>query len=175
DKYLVEKAHFLSSQAREPEIHYEHKELGYNYRMSNILAAVGRGQLSVLDKRIQTKRDIFQRYASALNAIEGFDFMPEANYGRSNRWLTTLTINENIAGVNRSHVITALEKENIESRPVWKPMHLQPLYQEYEYFSIPGGDISRLLFENGLCLPSGTSLSENDQNRVIDIFLSLVS
>ena len=175
DDTLVEQARFLSNQAREPEIHYEHKQLGYNYRMSNLLAAVGRGQLAVLDDRVQVKLDIFNRYMSALGDIEGVDFMPAAAYGRTNRWLTTLTIAEHIAGFNYGAVIAALEEEDIEARPVWKPMNLQPLYQEYEYFPTADGDISKLIFENGLCLPSGTSLSENDQNRVIDIFLSLVS
>ena len=175
DDTLVEQARFLSNQAREPEIYYEHKQLGYNYRMSNLLAAVGRGQLAVLDDRVQVKLDIFDRYMSALGGIEGVDFMPAAAYGRTNRWLTTLTIAEDIAGFNYGAVIAALEEEDIEARPVWKPMHLQPLYQEYEYFPTADGDISKLIFENGLCLPSGTSLSENDQNRVIDTFLSLVS
>ena len=100
--------------------------------------------------------------------------MPAAAYGQTNRWLTTLTIAEDIAGFNRGAVISALEEENIEARPVWKPMNLQPLYQEYEYYPTSDGDMSKLIFENGLCLPSGTSLSENDQNRVIDIILSLV-
>ena len=175
DSELVERARFLANQAREPKIHYEHKELGYNYRMSNILAAVGRGQLAVLNDRVKAKRDIFDRYVSALGDIEGVDFMPAAAYGQTNRWLTTLTIDENVTGFNHGAVITALEEEDIEARPIWKPMHMQPLYQEYEYFPTVEGDISKLLFENGLCLPSGPSLSENDQNRVIDIFLSLVS
>ena len=174
DDTLVEKARFLSNQAREPEIHYEHKELGYNYRLSNLLAAVGRGQLVVLDDRVKVKRDIFDRYMSALGDIEGVDFMPKAAYGQTNRWLTTLTIAEHIAGFNCGADIAALEKKDIEARPIWKPMHLQPLYQKYEYFPNAKGDISKLIYENGLCLPSGTSLSENDQNRVIDIFLSLV-
>jgi len=173
DEKFVEQARFLSTQAREPKIHYEHKELGYNYRMSNLLAAVGRGQLAVLDERVRSKREIFSTYKSALEHIEGFKFMPEASYGISNRWLTTLTINEDVAGFNRDEVIKKLEKENIESRPVWKPMHLQPLYKDFEYFVSEKGDISQMLFNNGLCLPSGTSLSINDQEKIIDIILSI--
>ena len=148
DREFVEQARFLSAQAREPKIHYEHKELGYNYRMSNLLAAVGRGQLAVLDERVKTKQEIFDRYNSALGVIEGIEFMPLASYGISNRWLTTLTIDEEKIGFNRDSVIAALEKENIESRPVWKPMHLQPLYEEFEYFISEKDDISQRLFHN---------------------------
>ena len=122
----VRKARFLSTQAREPEIHYEHKELGYNYRMSNLLAAVGRGQLQVIDGRVNSRRKIFQRYQEALGTLDGIEFMPEAPGCRSNRWLTTLTVDPKIAGVTRTDIIDALARENIESRPVWKPMHLQP-------------------------------------------------
>jgi pyridoxal phosphate-dependent aminotransferase EpsN len=141
--------------------------------MSNLLAAVGRGQLAVLNERVRSKQEIFSTYKSALEHIEGFKFMPEASYGISNRWLTTLTINEDVAGFNRDEVIKKLEKENIESRPVWKPMHLQPLYKDFEYFVSEKGDISQMLFNNGLCLPSGTSLSINDQEKIIDIILSI--
>ena len=171
DEYIVKKARFLSTQAREPEIHYEHKELGYNYRLSNLLAAVGRGQLQVLDERVKTRREIFQRYFDVLSGIDGVEFMPEAAYGKSNRWLTTLTIDPAKTGVDRTRIIEVLEKENIESRPVWKPMHLQPLYQGYDYLKHDDEDVSGRLFEQGLCLPSGSSLSEADQNRVIDIVL----
>jgi len=171
----VKKARFLSTQAREPEIHYEHKELGYNYRMSNLLAAIGRGQLQVIDDRVKARRSIFYRYFNALSAIEGIDFMPEASYGRSNRWLTTLTVDPKKTGINRTQIINALEKENIEARPVWKPMHLQPYYQNCEYVHHDDMDISKQLFENGLCLPSGSSLSEEDQNRVTDIILSALN
>jgi pyridoxal phosphate-dependent aminotransferase EpsN len=156
----------LATQAREPEIHYEHKELGYNYRMSNLLAAVGRGQLEVIDDRVSKRRSIFNRYENALSHIDGFTFMQEADYGQSNRWLTTLTVDENIADISRTQIIDALEKENIESRPVWKPMHLQPLYKGCEYVSTSHEDVAKRLFEQGLCLPSG---------RIIDIILSLVN
>jgi len=173
DEEFIDQARFLSTQAREPEIHYEHKELGYNYRMSNLLAAVGRGQLAVLDEKVKSKREIFSRYKTALDNIEGIEFMPIASYGISNCWLTTLLINEDIAGFNRDFVIAELEKENIESRPVWKPMHLQPLYEEFDYYESEEGDISQILFNNGICLPSGTSLSIDDQERIIDIILSI--
>ena len=167
----IKKAHFLATQAREQELHYEHKELGYNYRLSNLLAAVGRGQLQVIDERVKTRREIFQRYFDALSGIDGVEFMPEAAYGKSNRWLTTLTIDPAKTGVDRTRIIEFLEKENIESRPVWKPMHLQPLYQGYDYLKHDDEDVSGRLFELGLCLPSGSSLSDADQNRVIDIVL----
>ena len=171
DKNVIDKARFLATQAREPAIHYEHKELGYNYRMSNLLAAVGRGQLQVLDNRVKTRRKIFQHYFDALSHIEGLDFMPEAPKRKSNRWLTTLTVDPQKTGINRTQIIEALEKENIESRPVWKPMHLQPLYKDCDYISVNNEDVSRKLFENGLCLPSGSNLYMNDQKRIIDIVL----
>ena len=171
----VNKARFLATQAREPEIHYEHKELGYNYRMSNLLAAVGRGQLEVIADRVSTRRSIYNRYEKALSHVDGFVFMQEADYGKSNRWLTTLTVDEKSTGISRTHIIDTLEKENIESRPVWKPMHMQPLYKKYEYIKNDDWDVSAELFENGLCLPSGSSLSEEDQNRIIDIILSLLN
>jgi len=171
----IKKARFLATQARELEIHYEHKELGYNYRMSNLLAAVGRGQLQVLDDRVKSRRLIYKRYFDALSGIEGIEFMPEAAYGRSNRWLTTLTVKPEKTGVNRTQIIQTLEKENIESRPVWKPMHLQPLYRDCKYITNDRRDISKELFEQGLCLPSGSSLSISDQNRVIEIILSTLS
>jgi len=170
----VNKARFLATQAREPALHYEHKELGYNYRMSNLLAAVGRGQLEVIHDRVSTRRSIFNRYKKALSHIDEFKFMQEAPYGTSNRWLTTLTVDPNITGVNRTKIIEALEKENIEARPVWKPMHLQPLYKGCDYVTVGSEDVSKRLFENGLCLPSGSNLSEYDQNRVIDIISSTI-
>jgi pyridoxal phosphate-dependent aminotransferase EpsN len=171
----VKEARFLSTQAREPEIHYEHKELGYNYRMSNLLAAVGRGQLQVINMRVSARRTIFARYEKALSQLSGFSFMQEADYGKTNRWLTTLTVDKKEAGVSRTQIIDALEKENIESRPVWKPMHLQPFYKGYDYVTAGDGDISAQLFYDGLCLPSGSSLSEKDQNRIIDIIINCVN
>ena len=170
----IKKARFLATQARESELHYEHKELGYNYRMSNLLAAVGRGQLQNLDNFIAKRRNIYKRYYDALSSVSGIEFMQEAEYGKSNRWLTTLTIDNQKTGIDRNQVVEALEKENIESRPVWKPMHMQPLYENCEYVKSDARDVSAELFEKGLCLPSGSSLSEEDQNRIIDIILSLM-
>ena len=172
---FVTKARFLATQAREPDLHYEHKELGYNYRLGNLLAAVGRGQLEVIDDRVSVRRSIFNRYEKALSHIDGFTFMQEADYGKSNRWLTTLSVDEKSTGISRTHIIDTLEKENIESRPVWKPMHLQPLYRDYDYLKLNSTDVSKQLFDQGLCLPSGSSLSEKDQERVIDIVLNCMS
>ena len=164
----VDKARFLSTQAREPVLHYEHRELGYNYRMSNILASIGIGQLEVLDKRVKKKRKIFKKYFDSLSDYKGIDFMPECSYGKSNRWLTCLTIYPEIANTNRDHIIKILAKENIESRPVWKPMHLQPFYQNNEYY-FSEKDNSKELFKNGLCLPSGTTLNDKYQTKIINI------
>ena len=171
----VKKARFLSTQAREKVLHYEHKELGYNYRMSNLLAAVGRGQLEILNERVSKRKFIFNQYEKALSHLDGLKFMKEANYGESNRWLTALTVDEKVTGISKNQIIDFLEKENIESRPVWKPMHMQPLYKKCEYVKSGYRDVSAELFENGLCLPSGSSLSEEDQSRIIDIILSLVN
>ena len=129
DEELIEHARFLSQQARDPFLHYEHSEIGYNYRMSNVLAAIGRGQLRVLDERVRRKREIFDSYKKGLEDIPGIEFMPEAPYGRSNRWLTVILITPEAFGTDREKVRLALEAENIEARPVWKPMHIQPVFQ----------------------------------------------
>jgi pyridoxal phosphate-dependent aminotransferase EpsN len=167
DKAIIDHARKIATQARDPAPHYEHSELGNNYRMSNILAGVGRGQLEVLEDRVQTRRRNFDYYVESLGNLPGVEFMPEADWGRHNRWLTTLTIDPNQFGADREDVRLALEEENIESRPVWKPMHLQPLYAQYESI---GGEASEKLFKNGLCLPSGSSLTETDLARVAKIF-----
>mgnify|MGYP001220445982 CR=1 FL=1 len=169
----VKKARFLATQARENKLYYEHKELGYNYRLSNLLAAVGRAQLKQIDFFVEKRRSIFQKYYDSLSQKEGIKFMKEADYGKSNRWLTTLTINKKVSSFNRDQVIDALNRENIESRPVWKPMHMQPLYKDCQYTRLDNFDVSAELFKNGLCLPSGSSLTESDQNRIIDIILSI--
>ena len=166
DAALVEKIRFWATQARDPAIHYEHSELGYNYRMSNVLAAIGRGQLRVLDKRVKKKREIFDFYYRSLKDLPGVTFMPEPNGCRSTRWLTCMTIDPAIAGTDRNEIIQALEAENIESRPTWKPMHLQPLYRDCE---IVGGAVSEHLFDQGICLPSGTGMSEADIARVVGV------
>jgi len=168
----IEQAWFLATQARDPALHYEHSQLGYNYRLSNILAGIGRGQLQVLEDRIDVRRLIFQRYYHALSDYDGIEFMPEASDGRSTRWLTALTVDPEHTGVTRTQIIQALEAENIEARPVWKPMHLQPLYEEYDYYTADGRSVSEALFTDGLCLPSGSNLSESDQERVIRVIQS---
>lgn len=175
NKEYVEKARFLASQSRENKIHYEHKELGYNYRMSNVLAALGKGQLKKIDKFVFKKRKIFNRYKEKMNHVEGISFMPESSFSRSNRWLTTILIDENKTNSSRDMLIKYLESENIESRPVWKPMHMQPLYSKNYYISRnKETDISKSLFETGICLPSGVDLSDADQDRIIEIILSIV-
>jgi pyridoxal phosphate-dependent aminotransferase EpsN len=166
EKQLVDRARFLATQARDPAPHYEHSHVGYNYRLSNILAAIGRGQLRALDKRVTVRRRLFDRYVEGLQDLPGVRFMPEASYGRSNRWLTCLTIDARMFGADREEVRLALEAENIEARPVWKPMHMQPVFAGTRMF---GGTVSERLFEDGLCLPSGSNLSVEDQGRVIAV------
>lgn len=169
DLEALEKARFWATQAREPARHYQHNEYGYNYRLSNILAGIGRAQLKLLEQRVAEKRQVFDNYYNALGHIEGIDFMPEANFGRANRWLTVMTIDPEKCGIQAWELVDALAKENIESRPVWKPMHLQPLYKDCKYYSHSEESISDDLFAKGICLPSGTSLSKEDQERVISI------
>jgi dTDP-4-amino-4,6-dideoxygalactose transaminase len=163
NRELIDHARKLSTQAREDFPHYEHLEIGYNYRMSNVLAAIGRGQLKVLDERVARRREIFEFYRRELEGLPGISFMPEAEYGRANRWLTVIEIDPEQAGTDRERVRLALETENIESRPIWKPMHLQPVFDGVKIY---GGSVSERLFKNGLCLPSGTALSEEDLSRI---------
>jgi len=184
DEAFIEEARLLSQQARDPAPHYEHSRIGYNYRMSNILAAIGRGQLRVLDERVEKKRWIFAYYKQALGHMPGIDFMPEAAYGRANRWLTVILVIPEIFGADRDEVRLALEEDNIEARPVWKPMHLQPVFQVEGLRAqgsrlkagekknrcqarAVGGDVAEDLFNRGLCLPSGTAMTEDDLNRVV--------
>jgi pyridoxal phosphate-dependent aminotransferase EpsN len=171
DTDAIRRARFLATQANEPEVpHYQHSEIGFNYRMSNICAAIGRGQLATLDERVAIRRGHFDAYVAGLGDLPGVAFMPEAPYGRSNRWLTTLTFDPNAFGATREDVRFALEAQNIESRPIWKPMHLQPLYADAEMI---GGGVSEAIFQGGLCLPSGSSLTPTDRARVIDIIRAL--
>ena len=169
DEELITKARYWSTQAREPECHFEHIEIGFNYRLSNLLAAIGVGQLECLEERVAKKRQVFDWYSDRLSNVPGIEFMPEHVDGVSNRWLTALTIDPGEFGRNRDQVRLALEKENIESRPVWKPMHLQPCFHGC---SVYGGEISEGLFERGLCLPSGTQMEEADIDRVSEIILA---
>lgn len=163
DARLIEHARKLSQQAREPAPYYEHTEIGYNYRMSNILAAIGRGQLRVLDQRVAARRRIFESYQQLLGDLPGISFMPEAPTGHCNRWLTVILIDPAEFGATAEQVRVALEAENIESRPVWKPMHMQPLFRNCR---VRGGAVSERLFELGLCLPSGTAMIDSDLDRV---------
>jgi len=157
----------LATQARQPARHYEHTEAGYNYRLSNILAAIGRGQLEVLEERVQARRAVFERYKEAFEGVRGFQFMPEPAYGRSTRWLTTLTVDPQLCGISRDDIIDALEAKNIEARPIWKPMQMQPLFAGCRYYSYQGS-VSERLFEMGLCLPSGSNMTEEEQAKVIE-------
>lgn len=169
DEEALEKALFWATQARDPAPWYQHSEMGFNYRMSNIVAGVGRGQIRVLDDRVEARRAVFCRYEEALGDLPGVGFMPEASYGKCNRWLTVMTLDPSITSVKPMGIINALAEENIESRPVWKPMHLQPLFAGCKYFTHgENGSISDSLFANGLCLPSGSSLTVEEQTRVIE-------
>jgi dTDP-4-amino-4,6-dideoxygalactose transaminase len=162
DAALVAHARKLATQAREPAPHYEHAEIGYNYRLSNVLAAIGRGQLRVLEERVQARRRNFAFYEATLGDLPGVRFMPEAAWGRHTRWLTCLTIDP-VDGIDRERVRLALEADEIEARPVWKPMHLQPVFAASPAV---GGDVAAGLFARGLCLPSGSNLTADDLHRV---------
>jgi dTDP-4-amino-4,6-dideoxygalactose transaminase len=171
DEGLIEEARFLSQQARDPFPHYEHSQIGYNYRMSNILAAIGRGQLRVLDERVSRKKEIFELYRESLADLPGITFMPEANYGVCNRWLTVILVDAKEFGVDREVIRLELEKHNIESRPVWKPMHLQPVFKDCK---VIGGGVSADLFNRGLCLPSGSQMNEEELDRVIGVIKKMM-
>lgn len=172
DRELVAKARFLATQARDPAPHYQHSEIGYNYRLSNVLAGIGRGQLQVLNDRVAARRRNYEVYSSALGNLPGIEFMPEASFGNSSRWLTCLTIDPETFGANTEQIRIALAKQQIETRPVWKPLHLQPVFAECECI---GGEVAEDLFARGLCLPSGSNLTDTDLKRVIDAILSVYS
>ncbi len=163
DRTLIEHARKLSAQAREPVPHYQHREVGYNYRLSNLLAAVGLGQLELLDDRVAARRRIFTRYRELLADLPGLDFQPEAPWARHTRWLTCLTVDPEVFGTDREALRLGLAEEGIEARPLWKPMHLQPLYASCEIY---GGALGEALFRDGLCLPSSSSMTDEDQDRV---------
>ena len=168
DASLTSKAKFLATQARDPAPHYQHSEIGYNYRLSNVLAGIGRGQLLVLTDRVAARRRNCEVYQQALGHLPGIEFMPEAPWGSATRWLTCLTIDPTAFGVDREHVRLALGEAQIEARPVWKPLHMQPIFAQYERF---GGEVAEDLFDRGLCLPSGSNLSDEDLKCVIDEIL----
>jgi pyridoxal phosphate-dependent aminotransferase EpsN len=164
DAELAKQARFLATQARDAAPHYQHSTIGYNYRLSNISASIGLGQLTRLSGKVSRRRAHFKAYAEAFKELPGVTMQPEAPWGESTHWLTCLTIDPAVAGVTREQVRLALEAETIEARPVWKPMHLQPVFAEAE---MHGGKVSDRLFDQGLCLPSGAGMSEEDRDRVI--------
>jgi len=166
-KGLADRARHLATQAREPEVHYEHIDLGFNYRMSNLLAALGVAQLRGLDRRVERRRAINEAYRAALAAMPGISFMPHAPYGEPNDWLTCVLVDPAAFGSTREDVRVALEAQDIEARPTWKPLHLQPLFADT---AVVGGGVAQGIFAQGLCLPSGSSLSDTDLGRVVAVF-----
>ena len=167
----IAKARFWATQAREKERHYEHKELGYNYRMSNVVAGIGRGQLKVLDQRVEKKRYIFDFYKRELGKLPGIEFMPSNEWDEPNYWLSCILLDEQ---TRPREIIEALEAENIESRPIWKPMHLQPFYKDYDYITAEDGvSVSDDIFARGVCLPSDTKMKDEDLRRVVDVLMEV--
>jgi dTDP-4-amino-4,6-dideoxygalactose transaminase len=164
DADLIGQAKFLATQARDPEPHYEHTQIGFNYRLSNISAGIGRGQLLVLKDRVAARRRNFEVYQQALGDLPGIGFMPEPDYGTSTRWLSCVTFDPDVAGIDREKVRLQLWEQQIETRPVWKPMHLQPIFADCECIN---NGVSEKLFAQGLCLPSGSNLTEADLEQVI--------
>ncbi|QJB55855.1 aminotransferase class I/II-fold pyridoxal phosphate-dependent enzyme [Pseudodesulfovibrio sp. zrk46] len=170
DKDFIDKARWLSQQARDDAPHYEHTTIGYNYRMSNVVAAIGLGQMDALPGFVKRLREIAQWYETELGGLPGVEFMPEAAYGEANRWLTVMLVDDS-CGVTPEEIRLALEAENIESRPVWKPMHLQPVFKDTPR---TGGEVSEDLFRRGICLPSGSALTEEDLKRVAQVIKNVV-
>ncbi|CAN5362481.1 aminotransferase class I/II-fold pyridoxal phosphate-dependent enzyme [soil metagenome] len=169
DEALVARARFLATQARDPAPHYEHSTIGFNYRLSNLLAAVGRGQLAGLDTKVASRRRVNDRYRAGLGGLPGVSFMPEADYGEATFWLTCLTLDAEAFGATREDVRLALAEREIEGRPLWKPMHLQPVFADAPTV---GGSVAADLFQRGLCLPSGSNLTEVEQDEVIEVVRS---
>jgi dTDP-4-amino-4,6-dideoxygalactose transaminase len=163
----IVKTRFWATQSRDTARHYQHSELGFNYRMSNVVAGIGRGQLKVLDQRVEKKRYIFDFYKRELGDLEGVEFMPSNECDEPNYWLSSMTLNGHVRPID---VMDALEKENIESRPIWKPMHMQPFFEKYDFV---GTGVSEILFENGVCLPSDTKMTDEDLERVVTIIKGL--
>ena len=169
----TKKATFWATQSREAERHYEHKEIGYNYRMSNVVAGIGRGQLKVLNERIAKKKEIYEAYKEAFRDIADIEMMNICDFGESNYWLSVMTLKET-SSVKPLDIMLALEKENIESRPVWKPMHMQPVFKQYPFFTATDDQpVSEDYFKRGICLPSDTKMTAEQQQRVIDIIKRL--
>ena len=165
----VKKVRFWATQSRDPARHYQHSELGYNYRMSNIIAGIGRGQLKVLDERVEQKRNIFMRYCEAFADIPDISMMPINDFCEPNCWLSCITLSGD--KVRPYDILDALAADNIESRPIWKPMNLQPFFEKYDYFD--NGGVGEKLFTNGVCLPSDTNMTQADMDRIINIIRSL--
>jgi len=165
NKDWIQRARYLATQARDPAPHYQHSTIGYNYRMSNLLAAVGRGQLQVLDERVAARRAHNAFYRQALADLPGITFMPEARYGQSNAWLTCILVEPAVFGASSEDIRLHLDAYNIEARPVWKPMHLQPVFADCR---VCGGEVAARLFDLGLCLPSGSSLGDADRQLIAE-------
>lgn len=175
DAQLIEKARFLATQARDPAPYYEHSVVGYNYRMSNVLAGIGRGQLKVLEKRVQARREVFRQYEEAFKSIPFIKMMPEINNGFSTRWLSTMIIDPKLSQITPADLIEQLKSANIEARRTWKPMHRQPLFANATYYPHEKGfSVSDYLFDQGICLPSGSNLNPSDIERVIDCLQSFI-
>lgn len=172
DEERIAKVRFWATQSREKARHYEHKEIGYNYRMSNIVAGIGRGQLKVLDLRIKQKTEIYNRYKEAFKDITDIEVQPTPVDTKPNHWLTAITVKAD-SKVKPLDIMEALEKENIESRPVWKPMHMQPVFEKCDFIKIADEPVSKELFETGVCLPSDTKMTVEEQDRVIEIIKNL--
>ena len=164
DSESIAHARYLATQAREPEAHYEHKAVGYNYRMSNLLAGLGNSQLADLQRRIDIRRAHFEAYRAELGALTGIDFMPIVDPEASNYWLTCLTVDSETSGSSRDALIAALEAVDIEARPLWKPLHLQPVFKDKICY---GGELAARLFKSGLCLPSGSGMHQSERDAVI--------
>lgn len=171
DRALIDRARFLSTQARDPAPHYEHSVYGFNYRLSNVCAGIGLGQLEVLDRRVEQRRAVFARYVEGLSDLPGVSFMPEPNWSHGSRWLTAMTIDPALARATREDVRLTLLKQEIESRPLWKPMHLQPLFEGARYV---GEGFDETLFDQGLCLPSGSDLTEQEQHLITETIQSVL-
>lgn len=163
----IAKVRFWATQARDQARHYQHSELGFNYRMSNIVAGIGRGQLKVLDQRVEKKKYIYEFYKRELGQLDGVEMMPVNEWDEPNYWLSCITLSGKVRPLD---IMEALEKENIESRPIWKPMHMQPFFAEYDFI---GGDVSEKIFENGVCLPSDTKIRDEDLDRIVGVIKGL--
>lgn len=172
DEERIKKVRFWVTQSRENERHYEHKEIGYNYRMSNIVAGIGRGQLKVLNKRIEQKTNIYNNYKEGFKGIEDIEMQPFLSNTKPNHWLSVITLKEGCK-VKPIDIMLALEKANIESRPVWKPMHMQPVFAKYDFVKVEQKPISEDLFNRGVCLPSDSKMTKEEQERVINIIKDL--